>query len=102
MSLLIHFAAAAPHCNDAMQVCPAGLPTPAADQGALKTILSIVFGIAGALALLMIVVSGLRYVTSGGDPQKAAKAKEGIIFALVGLAIAISAEAIVSFVVKRV
>lgn len=68
----------------------------------ISTILSIVFGIVGALALLFITISGLRYITSAGNPQKTAQAKEGIIYALVGLAIAISAEAIVVFFISKV
>jgi len=68
----------------------------------IPTILSIVFGIVGALALLFITISGLRYITSAGDPQKTAQAKEGIIYALVGLAIAISAESLVSFFIGKV
>jgi hypothetical protein len=64
-------------------------------------IMGIAFGIAGALALLMISVSGLRYITSAGNPEKTAKAKNGIIYSLVGLIIAISAEAIVVFVVNN-
>jgi hypothetical protein len=67
----------------------------------ITTVLSIVFGVAGALALLMITVSGLRYITSAGNPEKTAKARNGIIYSLVGLAIAISAEAIVTFIVNR-
>ena len=67
----------------------------------IPTILSIAFGIAGALALLIITVSGLRYITSAGNPEKTAKAKSGIIYSLVGLVIAITAEAIVAFVVGR-
>jgi hypothetical protein len=67
----------------------------------IPTIMGIVFGIIGALAILIITVSGLRYITSAGDPQKATKAREGIVYALVGLVIAISAEAIVAFVANR-
>ena len=78
-----------------------GLPHPQPDKNELSTILSIVFGIIGALALLMITVSGLRYITSAGSPEKTAKAKDGIVYSLVGLTIAISAEAIVKFVVGR-
>lgn len=77
------------------------LPQTKADPGSIQNILSIVFGIVGALALLIIVVSGLRYITSAGEPQKTAKAKNGIIYALVGLVIAISAEAITAFVVHN-
>ena len=68
----------------------------------IPTILSIVFGIVGALALLFITISGLRYITSAGDPQKAIQSRDGIVYALIGLAIAISAEAIVSFYVGKI
>jgi len=85
-----------------------GAPTPAnptpnslTSVAALQTILGVVFGIIGALALLIITVSGLRYITSAGDPEKTTRARNGIIYALVGLILAISAEAIVAFGVKR-
>ena len=80
---------------------PKDLPHPTADSSEIQALLSILFGIIGALALLVIVVSGLRYITSAGDPEKTAKAKNGVVYALVGLAIAVSAEAIVAFVVNR-
>jgi Type IV secretion system pilin len=83
----------------ASAVSPQGLPKAQTNEDQLKNILSIVFGIVGALALLMLVVSGLRYVISGGDPSRISKAKDGIIYALVGLLIAIAAQAIVAFVV---
>lgn len=65
----------------------------------IQLVLQIVFGIVGALALLFITISGLRYIISNGDPQKIKQAKEGIIYALVGLTIALTAEAIVTFLV---
>jgi hypothetical protein len=67
----------------------------------IESIFNIVFGIAGALALLMIVVSGFRYIVSAGDPQGTSKAKSGIVYALVGLIVAIMADAIVNFVINR-
>jgi ABC-type amino acid transport system permease subunit len=75
------------------------LPDPEADQGSIKTVLQIVFGIIGAFAVLNITLSGLKYVTSAGNEQKTAEAKNGIVYSLVGLMIAISAEAIVAFVI---
>jgi|SRR5665213_1388027 len=66
--------------------------------GTIPAILGIVFGIAGGLALLMITVSGLRYILAAGEPEKISKAKNGIIYALVGLAIALAAESIVGYV----
>jgi hypothetical protein len=78
------------------------VPTATADHGAIQTILSIVFGAIGALALLMITVSGLRYVTSAGDPDKMKRARDGIIYSLVGLTIAIVAESIVGYVAGNI
>jgi hypothetical protein len=87
-------------------ISPGNLPgqqltSSSADTTEIQTILGIAFGIIGALALLMMTVSGLRYILSAGDPQKTAQAKNGIIYSLVGLAVAISAEAIVYFVVSK-
>lgn len=81
------------------KISPGDLPHTVPGSDTLSTILEVVFGVIGALALLMITVSGLRYITSAGDPQKASNAKNGVIYALVGLAIALTAEAIVAFVV---
>jgi len=63
--------------------------------------LRIVFGVAGAIALLMITVGGFKYVLSRGNPQETAKAKDTILYALLGLVLVMLAFAIVSFVVTR-
>lgn len=88
--------------NSLSKVCPngCGLPTSSASPSTVQSIYQIVLGIVGAVALLVIVIAGLRYITSAGDPQKAANARNTIILALVGLVIAISAYAILTFVVK--
>lgn len=78
-----------------------GLPTAQANHTAIQNVLNIVFGLAGALSLLMITLSGFRYITSAGNPEKSNKAREGLIYSLVGLAICLSALAIVNFVVNR-
>lgn len=87
---------------DLTAIKPGGLPTPSANDATIQNVLGIVFGIIGALAFLMVVISGLRYVLAGDDPGKVSKAKDGLIYSLVGLLIALTAEAIVAFVVKRV
>ena len=55
-------------------------------------------GIAGAVALIFVVYGGIAYTTSAGDPSKLQKAKQTIIYALIGLAIVALAEAITAFV----
>jgi hypothetical protein len=64
--------------------------------------LQIVFGTMGAVALLVIVISGLRYVLAAGDPGKMSQAKMAILYALIGLAISLAAFSLVAFVVKGV
>ena len=57
-----------------------------------------VIGIAGVIALIFVVYGGISYITSAGDPSKLQKAKQAIIYALIGLAIVGLAEAITAFV----
>lgn len=79
-----------------------GLPQGPATQGSAQTIISIVIGIVAAICLLMITIGGFRYILSQGDPQGISKAKATIVYALIGLAIVIIAEAIVTFVLKGI
>lgn len=79
-----------------------GLPNVAADGDHVRTILKIVFGIAGALAMLFLVLAGLKYITSAGNPQEMSKAKNGILYAVAGLAACLLAEALVTFVIGHV
>lgn len=68
----------------------------------VQQILQIVFAIAGAVAILMIVIGGFQYVLSNADPQKTAKAKDTILYAVIGLVVAIFAQVIVTFVLDEV
>jgi hypothetical protein len=52
----------------------------------------------GVAAVVMIMIAGLKYTTSGGDPSKIASAKTTLIYALVGLVVVAAAETIVRFV----
>ncbi len=90
----------APATNHATAIDPSNLPRSNAWPSTIKTLLQAALGIIGAFAFLSMTLSGLKYITSGGDPGKTSEAKKGIVFALVGLAIAIAAEAIVTFVVN--
>jgi hypothetical protein len=78
-----------------------GLPEVAADQSSVQEIIAIVLGVAVAISILIIVIAGFNITTGGGDPDKIARGKKTIIFALVGLAISVSAEVIVLTVLNR-
>lgn len=82
--------------------CLTNIPQVSADSGTLTDILSIVFGVMSAVAVIIIVVQAIKFVLSAGDPDKVANARKGIIYALVGLVISLSANAIVVFVLARV
>lgn len=78
------------------------LPQASADDTRLQTILNILFVTLGALAFLLLVIAGFRYVLAQGDPQKVASAKNMIIYTVVGLVVAASAAAIVNYVLGSV
>lgn len=76
----------------------ANLPTTDANSATLQTILNTIFIIIGAVAFLLMVIAGFRYVIARGDPQKIATVKSMIIYTAVGLIVTASAAAIVNFV----
>lgn len=77
------------------------IPKTQVTQTKINDIYSLVFGIAGGIALIIIIIGGIKFITSQGDPQATAKARNTIIYAALGLVISISAFAIVTFVVGR-
>ncbi len=68
--------------------------------GMFNTVSNVLLFIVGAIAVIMIVIGGLRYVTSGGDANNVVAAKNTILYALVGVIIAILAYAAVDFVIS--
>lgn len=67
----------------------------------LKAVLSILSWIAGVAAIIMIIISGLKYITSGGDSSSVASAKQSLIYALVGVVIVALSQVIVRFVLSN-
>lgn len=66
----------------------------------IKTIVNMILYVLGAIAVIMIVIGGVRYTTSGGDSGGVSGAKNTILYAVVGLVVAILAYAIVNFVLE--
>ena len=63
-----------------------------------KLVNVLLFGV-GVVSVFMIIFSGIRYTTSGGDAGNVKKAKDTLLYAIVGLVVSIMAYAIVNFVV---
>lgn len=70
-------------------------------QGRIKTITNVMLYIIGALSVVMIIFGGIKYVVSAGDSSKVTSAKNTIMYAVIGLVVAILAYAIVNFVITQ-
>ena len=65
----------------------------------VKDILNVVFLVVGILAVIMIIIGGVFMMISAGDPGKIKRAKDTIMYSVIGLIITLLAFAIVNFVV---
>ena len=70
------------------------------DTGVFKQVTNTILYIVGIIAVIMLIIGGIRYVTSGGDAKKVTDAKNTVLYAIIGLVIAFLAFAIVNFVVS--
>ncbi len=75
--------------------CVTNLPKVNDTPAQLKKIMSVIFGVAAGVALIVLLIAAFNYATAGTDIEKAARSKRSIITALMGLVIAVSAQAIV-------
>jgi hypothetical protein len=74
-------------------------PTLFGDGGIFTTIVNIFLFVIGAIAVIMLIYGGIRYTISGGDAKNVTAAKDTILYAIVGIVVAILAYAIVNFVI---
>lgn len=71
------------------------------DNGLIKTVVNVLLWTVGILSVIMIIFSGLRYITSAGDASKTKSAQSTLTYSVVGLIVAIMAYAIVNMVINR-
>lgn len=64
-----------------------------------KNIISVLLWIVGMASIIVIVYSGITFVTSAGNPSQITRAKTMLLYAVVGLVVSILAYAIVNFIV---
>jgi hypothetical protein len=69
--------------------------------GLVRDIIGLLSIIVGIAAVIMIIIGGLKYITSGGDSSKVSGAKSTIVYAIVGLIVASLAQVIVHFVLSK-
>lgn len=81
--------------------CAQGTNTPGQLTPQIRNITNILLLAIGIISVIMIIVGGIRYAVSGGDGEGTKAAKDTILFAVVGLVIALLSYAIVNFVLGR-
>jgi len=71
------------------------------DNGILLKVTNIIALVAGIAAIIIIIISGINFMTSGGDSAKVASARSALIGALIGIAVIVLARALITYVVKQ-
>lgn len=67
----------------------------------IKDVINVLLFLIGAVSVIMIIIGGIRYVLSNGDSTQITGAKNTILYAVIGLVVALLAYAIVNFVVTQ-
>lgn len=68
-------------------------------DGIFKTITNVMLFVIGAVSVIMLIIGGIRYTVSNGDSTAVQNAKNTIMYAIVGVIVAILAYAVVNFVI---
>lgn len=66
--------------------------------GLFRTITNVLLFLIGAISVIMLIIGGIRYTISGGDSGQVTSAKNTILYAIVGIVVALLAFAVVNFV----
>ena len=77
--------------------CPSNL---FGDTGVFRQVTNIILYIVGIIAVIMLIIGGIKYVVSGGDAKKVTDAKNTVLYAIIGLVVCFLAFAIVNFVIS--
>ena len=77
--------------------CPSDL---FGDKGIFKQVTNTILYIVGIIAVVMLIIGGIKYLLSGGDSKKVTDAKNTVLYAIIGLVICFLSFAIVNFVIS--
>jgi len=76
------------------------IPTLTSSEVVTNT-LNLAYFLAGIIAVIVIIVGGIMYTTSAGNAGSVTKAKNMILFSVIGLVVILSAFALTNFVIGR-
>ena len=67
----------------------------------VQNVLNIAYFLMAIIAVIVIIVSGITYATSSGNAASVTKAKNQILYAVIGIVVVITAYAITNFILSR-
>lgn len=79
----------------------AGIPEITLTQTNVTSVANAVFWIVGIVAVLFIIIGGISYALSAGDPGKISKAKDTVLYAIIGLVVVLVSFLVIQFVLGR-
>lgn len=79
-----------------------GIPQVEANDSTISVILNIAFTAIGAVAVFFLVIGAFRYIISNGEQAQIQKAKNTIMYSVVGIVVSLLAFTIVQFVLGRI
>jgi hypothetical protein len=83
--------------------CPTTITNPGGKvDEIIKLVINIFSLIVGVVSVIMIIIGGLKYITSGGDSGNVTGAKNTIMYAIIGLVVVALAQIVVKFVLEKV
>jgi hypothetical protein len=68
----------------------------------IKTAIEVISFVTGVAATILIVISGMKFITSGGDPGKVGEAKSTLLYAVIGIFIVMISQGIIVFILNKV
>ena len=74
------------------------IPTIQGIEGIVTSILNVIVPLVGAILLMMLIVGGFQYITSGGEADQATKARKTLTAALLGLLVVLGAWLIIKLI----
>lgn len=92
-------ASPASQAEDGLQATGGGSANDDGLKDAVRTVVNILLFVIGAVAVVMLIIGGFKYVISNGNSGQMESAKNTILYAVIGIVIALAAYAIVGFVI---
>ena len=87
--------------NPSSEICKQKDTAAGSTQSLVRNIISTLLFVLGVICVIVIIIAGIQYAVAGGDAAQITRAKNSILYAIVGLVVALMAYAIVNFVLEQ-